>query len=246
MTRRFRLALGFLTILPVGAFRGDVTPSEVAGSRYFFPAIGLVIGAILAAASLGLDRLDAPGGPSCWALVALGVAITGGLHLDGLADTFDGLFLPGGPERRLGVMRDPHVGALGVAAVVLVLAGKLAALAEMGDRRRALALLGAAAASRSLLLLAAGSARYARPEGTGRAVIDAASPADAALAAILAVAFGAASCGTAGLLGAATAVVLSFGLTRWASRRLGGITGDILGAAAELSELVFLLVVGSW
>lgn len=245
LIRRFRLALSTLSLLPAGEFRSEIPPADLAGSRWFYPAVGLLLGAILAAESLGLGRLGVPRGPACWLLVVSGAVLTGGLHLDGLADSFDGLFLPGGAERRLAVMRDPRAGPHGVAAVVLVIAGKLAALAEMGDRRRALTLLGAVAVSRTLVLLAAGSARYARPEGTGRFLIDATTPVDAALAAVLAILLGGASGGLAGLVAATVAGGVALGLAQGASSRLGGITGDILGAVVELSELAFLLTMGS-
>ncbi|MDB5352257.1 MAG: cobalamin 5-phosphate synthase/cobalamin synthase [Planctomycetota bacterium] len=241
--RGFRLALGFLTVLPVGTLRGEVTPAELAASRFFYPPVGLLIGAVLAGLSLGLSRIGAPGATAAWGLVAVSVVLTGGLHLDGLADTFDGLFLGGGPQRRLEVMRDPRVGSHGVVAVALVLIGKVMAVQAIGDGRRALALLGAAAIARTLLLLSAGMAGYARPEGTGRLVIESAGLGGVLAAVVLALAIGAATCGTRGLVGGLVAIAVVMGLTALSSRRLGGITGDTLGASVELGELAFLLAV---
>jgi adenosylcobinamide-GDP ribazoletransferase len=206
--------------------------------------VGVLLGGLLALASVSLSRFGAANGPAAWVLVALCAVLTGGLPLDGLADTFDGLLLHGGPERRLSAMRDPRVGSHGVTAVVIVLLGKVMALQSMGDRRRALALFGAIAASRTLLLVSAGSACYARPDGTVRAVIDAASSRDALAGSVLVPILGAATCGVRGLLAGLIAVTVASALTRLASRRLGGITGDTLGAVVELGELAFLMTLG--
>ena len=197
----FRLAFGFLTVFPIGTIQGEVTPADLARARCFYPPVGLFIGTMLAGVSLALSRIGAPSGPAAWGLIALAVVLTGGLHLDGLADTFDGLFLGGGPERRLDVMRDPRLGSHGVAAVVLVLSGKIMALTNMGDSKRALALLGAAAIGRTLVLLSAGTARYARSRGTGQSVIEAAGVPDTIAAVAIIPLIGAATCGVRGLVG---------------------------------------------
>ncbi len=93
-----------------------------------------------------------------------------------------------------------------------------------------------------MILVSAGTARYARPEGTGRIVIEAATPRDALGAAVGALVLAAALAGRAGLLAGAAALAMAWGLTRLASRKLGGVTGDILGALVELGELTFLVV----
>lgn len=242
--RAVRLALAFLTVVRVPIRDGEVTPAGLAEARFAYPVAGLAIGLVLATLSEALRRAGATPGPSAFLLVAAGVALSGALHLDGLADSADGLFLWGDADRRLAVMRDPRVGSFGVVALALVLLGKFAALDAIHGPARSLAVLGAATIARALILIPAGMAPYARPEGTGRSVIDAANPRDALGAAMLASAVGLASAGLAGLMAASVAVVVVLVLTQSAWRKLGGVTGDILGASVELAELSFLLTLG--
>lgn len=240
--RAARLAIAFLTIIPIRSRGGAIRPADLAASRFAYPAVGGAIGLALAALSSGLDRLGTSPAPAAFLLVAAGVAITGGLHLDGLADTADGLFLGGGPERRLAVMRDPHVGSFGVLALVLAILGKYAALSGLSGRARSLAILGASALSRALILVAAGLAPYARREGTGRPLVEATTPRDALGAAVLVLALGPAFARLPGLVASGAVLGLAWAFTRFANRRLGGITGDILGALVEMGELTFLVV----
>jgi adenosylcobinamide-GDP ribazoletransferase len=123
-----------------------------------------------------------------------------------------------------------------------VLLGKFAALASLAGRDRPLAILGAAAIARALILVSAGTARYARPEGTGRIVIEAATPRDALGASVGIFVLAAALAGGAGLLAGAVVLAMAWGFTRLAYHKLGGVTGDTLGALVELGELTFLVV----
>ena len=164
-----------------------------------------------------------------------------GLHLDGLADTADGLFLWGDRSRRLDVLRDPHVGSYGLTAVVLVILGKYAVLSNLASQGRGWAVLIAVVVSRCLVLVSAGLTGYARPEGTGRIIIDATTLRDAAWAAALVLIVGAIGAGREGLAAGALALGLAWGLTRLAAARLGGVTGDTLGALVETGELLVLL-----
>ncbi len=176
--------------------------------------------------------------------MALAAILSGGLHLDGVADTCDGLFLRGDASRRLAVMKDSHLGSFGAAGLMLILLGKFASLELFTTRERFFALIGAFAASRTLILAAAGVADYARPDGTGRTLIDAATPDEAIAAGVGVLVFGAAIGGLRGLLASVLAVAITALWVRIASRNLGGITGDILGTVVETSELAFLLGFG--
>lgn len=240
--RAIRLALAFLTVIPQRGAAFEPLESDLAASRFAYPLIGLGLGLALAAASAALQWMGVDPGLSAFLLVATLAVVSGGLHLDGLADTFDGLFLWGGADRRLAVMRDPHLGSHGVAAIVLVLLGKHAALGQLGGRDRAVALLGAVAVARTLILVAAGSAGYARPQGTGRHLVEATTRRDALGASLLVLAFSALLAGWAGLFAGMSVLLLARILSRLASTRLGGITGDTLGALVELGELTFLVV----
>jgi adenosylcobinamide-GDP ribazoletransferase len=236
----FRLALGCLTVVPVAVSPED-TEANLPASRFAYPLVGALLGLVLFALSEDLSRRSVNGPVAAFVLVIAGVGITGCLHLDGVADLFDGLFIRGTAENRLAVMRDPHVGVFGTVAIVLVLVGKFTALGLLSGHDRGFGLAASCIVGRSLILGCAGFVPYARAEGTGRFLIEATRPLDAVFA--LAVALGAAFGLMRGLGLKAFFVALLVGtaITVIARRRLGGITGDVLGAVVELGEMSFLL-----
>ena len=254
--RAFALAVSTLTVIPVHwsglsarsrrETAGDrsLGDADLAASRWAYPLVGILAGLLLAALSQGLARLHCPSSIAAFLIVAFWAALSGGLHLDGLADSADGLFVAGGVERRLSVLRDPHLGSFGVVSLVLVLLGKYACLASLAGVRRSIATLAAASIGRSLILVAAGFSHYARPEGTGRILVDATRPREAIGAIGLALVLGGALGRRAGVAAAIVALGCCGVLTTLAGKRLRGVTGDILGAAVELGELSVLLVWG--
>ena len=173
-------------------------------------------------------------------MVAL-VALTGGLHLDGLMDSCDGLFGGYTRERRLEIMRDAHLGSFGVLGGGAVLLLKFGLLLSLPDATRGAALLLAPAFGRWTLVLAAVLFPPARPDGLGAAFRAALSPrrvVTAALSVLVLASF-------AGAIGLLALVICSIGvwrLGRWIAAALGGLTGDSYGALAELTEALALLV----
>jgi adenosylcobinamide-GDP ribazoletransferase len=137
-------------------------------------------------------------------------------------------------------MKDPHVGSFGTLALVLAILGKYAALSELEGPARSWALFGAIVVARTLVLVSAGMAGYARPEGTGRILIEATTLHDALGASVLILVVGLAVAGRSGLLVAGLALAVGWVLTRFAVARLGGVTGDTLGAVVEVGEVAFL------
>lgn len=242
--RATRLALAFLTVVPVKFGEDETTAEDLAASRFAYPLVGAAIGLGLAALAEALRRLGAEPSLAAFLVLVAWVAASGGLHLDGFADTFDGIFLWGDPERRLAVMRDPHVGSFGVTALVLVVLGKYVSLTHLPLTSAPLALLGASMISRTLILVSAGSADYARKDGTGRILVDATKPREAVVAACVVLGLGVALAGWPGLLASGATLILAFGLTRLSRARLGGVTGDTLGALVELSEVTYLILMG--
>src|SRR4051794_18573678 len=124
----FKLALGFLTAVPVRI--GATRPGDLGRAAGWFPVVGLLLGLVLSAAQWLLLRLFPPllaGGLA----VALWAALTGGLHLDGLADCGDGLLAAATPERRLEIMRDPRLGAFGVLVLAVFLILKVLAVGAL-------------------------------------------------------------------------------------------------------------------
>ncbi len=239
-----KLALAFLTVIPIRLRANEATGADLAASRWAYPVIGAAIGLALAGLSRLLDHFNAAPGIAAFLILATGAALTGGLHLDGLADTADGLFLWGDRSRRLEVMRDPHVGSYGVIAVVLVILGKYTVLSHLAGSSRGWAVVGAATIGRTLILVGAGAGDYARPQGTGRILVDATTLHDAIVAALLILLVGILVAGRAGLVAALLTLALAWMLSRLASARLGGVTGDILGTLVETGELLVFLTLG--
>lgn len=248
-----RLALTTLTVLRVpGPARAD--RRSAAWAMSFAPLVGLGLGAVLALLLVGVDRVTTGSPLLACALVVAGLALlTRGLHLDGLADLADGLGSYRSPERAREVMKQPDVGALGLAAVVLVLLVQVSALlACVAAGRGAIALVVAVVTARTAVTAACTTGvPAAAPTGLGALVAGTVPRGLAALVALLTAVLGAAALaleGAAGweLLVPATAVasglVLAAVLRRHAVRRLGGITGDVLGALVEVTTAAVLVV----
>ncbi len=230
------LALQFLTRLPVPA---QPAPEARDWGRavLFFPFAGLLLGALLA----GIQFLLGGTAPLLQGalLTAAWVALTGGLHLDGLADCADAwVGGHGDRQKTLAIMKDPASGPMGVAAVVVALLLKFAALTSLVASGALCALLLAPLLGRGLLPALLLAAPYARPGGLGEAMAQA-LPRQAAAVLVLAVAAAALALGEwrAVLAGGAVFVLLR----RAALARLGGVTGDVLGAAVELGEMAVLV-----
>ncbi|MEG3171551.1 adenosylcobinamide-GDP ribazoletransferase [Sphingomonas sp. ZB1N12] len=234
--KRLIVAFGFLTRLPMP--RVEVTSADFAAAIRFYPIVGLVIGLIVAAAGW-LGALVDPWMGACAALLTW-IAVTGALHLDGLADLADGLGAAHGDRTRLlAVMADPHIGSFGVVAIVCQMLAKLMLLHAVGvDWGLVLvpfaARMGPLAWARLLPPL--------RPGGLGAAVAGAVRARDLL---------------GWGLLLALTAVgvpaliafpLLVLGVATWLRRTLDGVTGDAHGAGIEIVEtglLVALAVAGA-
>jgi adenosylcobinamide-GDP ribazoletransferase len=233
-----RRAFTFLTIVPLGQL-----PERPPGHAFaYFPLVGLAIGGLL----LLLHSLS-PSELRPWVLLLAWVVITGGLHLDGLGDSCDGLLAHTSAELRLSIMKDPRAGNWAVIGLIVVLLGKLTALAHAP----AWAILAAPVWGRWAMVLAALAFPYGRPgahslgayfrEGLGRAQWVGATAFAFLSLGLLALS---GLIDPLALLGAPLALLLALGGGRWAARRLGGgLTGDVYGAICELTELVMLVVI---
>ena len=238
-----RLALSTLTVLPMPVGRVDRAAARVAMGGA--PLVGALLGVLVAGAGAGLSRLGAA--PLVAAGVGVGVlaAATRGLHLDGLADTADGLGSSGPADRVLAVMRSPEIGPFGVAVLVVVLLVQVAALAQLIEAGRWLAVgLGVAVGRVALTWGCRRGVPPARPDGLG-ALVAGTVPGWLCLlwtvvaASLAAVAVPAAAAGVGAVLLAVAAAVLLLGRAR---RRIGGVTGDVLGALCEVAVLVAWVV----
>jgi len=173
-------------------------------------------------------------------LVAVLALLTRGLHLDGLMDTFDALAGGHDRERRLELLRDPHVGAFGVVAVVLLLLAKISALAALPGESRLWTIVLVPCLSRWAILVVMDRFPYARHEGLGTPFLRGGTRRSVLAGSAVALAATAILTGPIGLLLALTAGLVAWAVGAWAKRRIGGVTGDIYGAACETSEAVVL------
>ncbi|MFE9770309.1 adenosylcobinamide-GDP ribazoletransferase [Streptomyces sp. NPDC005931] len=246
-----RFAFGTLTVLPVRVTRWDRAAAR--GGMLCAPLAGLVVGAL--AAATGLLLLVLGSGPllAAVATVAVPALLTRGFHLDGLADTADGLGSAKPAEDALRIMKQSDIGPFGVLTLVLVLLAQVAALARAYDdswtRGAPAAVVAAVTARLALTLAARRGVPAARPEGLGAAVAGVV-PVAGALVVALAVT-GAAAAGGAllgpygagrGVLAVVSAVALAELLRRHCVRRFGGVTGDVFGAVAETAATAALVV----
>ena len=234
--RALLVAIGFLTRLPVPGRVGDDARARAA-SLAWYPLVGALIGLLLGVLAWGLRDTSAM--LSAALLVTAWTAVTGGLHLDGLADSADAwIGGMGDREKTLAIMKDPRSGPAGVVALVLVLLLKVAALASMGPAPWA-ALLLAPLLSRASLTALFLTTPYVRTAGLGTALVDA--PRRSCAIALLLAAAACVLLGGRGLLAIVLAAAL-LGLWRQACMvRLGGCTGDTAGALAEMVEVAVLV-----
>jgi adenosylcobinamide-GDP ribazoletransferase len=237
------VAARYLTIVPVPG--PSISSADAIGrAAPWFPVIGLAIGVILAV----MDRVTQVIFPLLLAgllTVAVWKLLTGGLHLDGLADCLDGL---GGrdAEQRLAIMRDSRIGAFGALGLILFLLLEIAALSEMPSAVRARALLVVPAVARATPPLLARLFPPAKQEGLGAAFGAGVGALAAPIALAIALVVAIVALRGLGIVVVVAAVVSALAVTRFFAVRVSGITGDVLGAAIEIAELAGLLTVSAW
>jgi adenosylcobinamide-GDP ribazoletransferase len=236
----FAIVAAFLTRLPVGA--PTPAPGRLAEASWAFPVVGAGVGGIAGLAYLAAQWLGCGDLPAALLALLAGVALTGGLHEDGLADTADGFGGGADREQKLAIMRDSRLGTFGGLALIFSVALRAGALAAIGTPLFAfLALIAAHAVSRGLLPAAMHALAPARKDGLGA---EAGRPA-AAVATVAAAICGLVALATLGPgRGALAWVVAAASVTAaavLARRQIGGYTGDVLGAFQQIGEIVMLL-----
>jgi adenosylcobinamide-GDP ribazoletransferase len=243
--RLFFVALQFFTRIPIPQ-RVGFDPDWLHHAARYFPAVGLVVGLATATVHAAAAQLWPPAVAALLS-TALGILLTGAFHEDGFADVCDGMGGGYTAERTLEIMKDSRVGAFGAIGIMLMLALKVAALASLPAWTAAAGLLAAHPSSRllsgSLIRLMA----YARHEGKAKPLATRMSNGEFAIAVCTGIAPLLALC-AAGLLawrGALLACLLALCGTVWMARmflrRLGGYTGDCLGAVQQVAEALFYL-----
>jgi adenosylcobinamide-GDP ribazoletransferase len=236
----FLEAVRFLTFIPLPA--REASWEQVGRGTAYFPLVGALLGAIFVLADALLGKI--------WSrllvsavLVVLWVILTGGLHLDGLADTVDGLRGGRGREERLTIMKDSRLGTFGGVAVFCLLALKLAFLNELGLAWRGRGLLVVPTLGRWAMVYSIWTFPSARPGGIGSLFKEHSGLREVVLATVLAlvVALSFFSLWGLAILGGLWLAVTLLGWTL--TRALGGLTGDTYGALCEISEVLVLAMV---
>lgn len=231
------LAVQFLTRIPVST-NFTVNNKQLGQSVLFYPIVGLIIGCILWLISLCLITVNSV--LLAAILLAVWVAITGGLHLDGLADCSDAW--AGGlnnPVQSLKIMQDPHIGALAVVVLIITILLKWSALFSLLEQQVSLNfLLIIPMLARSAILILMLTSDYVRPRGLGAKLQQHLPKKLAGLILIITFVLGIYYLGYIAMI---FMLILIFAVHNLAQQRLGGMTGDVYGAAVELTETTLLI-----
>ena len=232
-----RLAIGFLTVLPV-APAGE---ARMGPARAWFPLVGLGLGGIL----LGLDLAAREALPSLLVgalLVAALLVLTRAIHTEGFLDCCDGLFGGYSREERLRILRDTHVGAFAVIGGAALLLLKWSAITGIPDDARSGLLLVFPCLSRFGMVATMALFPYVREQGLGTAFQEGRGWWQAAAALVTAGVVAVLFLGAGGAMLLGVAVVVALGLGRWMAGMLGGMTGDTYGAVNEVGEVAVLVL----
>ncbi|MDI6816735.1 MAG: adenosylcobinamide-GDP ribazoletransferase [Actinomycetota bacterium] len=235
-----RLALSFLTIIPTG-IREELDSTAFGRSTKYFPLVGLVIGLILAAV-YALVSLRITGAAADFIVIVVLVALTRALHLDAVADTFDGLFGGRDKEHSLAIMKDSQVGSFGLVALVAVLGLKTLLLAAVPGAEKLAATLVFPVIGRYAASIAITTQPRARKDGLGALFAEGAGKVELAWASIITIAVAVIAAGLMGIIALLAALAFVMMYIIFVKRKIGGMTGDTVGALIELTEVTVLLV----
>jgi len=243
--KRLIAALQFLTICPFVS-RVACDERDIGRSTPWFPLVGLLIGAAVVLLDRGMSTLFPPLLASAISVVAL-ILASGGLHTDGLADTADGFFSSRPRERMLEIMRDSRSGAMGVLGIVCVVCLKIAAVVSVPPSLRAPTLLLMPFAGRCSMVIQLAILPYARSGGGLCSVfVSSLRRSDVVLTLLVFASVGWLTGNVFGLctVGFSIAGIVMFSM--WCRSKIGGFTGDTLGAGCELIELIPSLVAAAY
>ncbi len=232
-----RAAATFLTRLRVGSVNGA---DEIARGVPWFPVVGGLLG-LAAAGVYAVARLAVPPFIAATVATAFSVWVTGAIHEDGLADTTDGFGGARSREETLRILKDPRLGAYGVMALVFALLIRVGALAAM-DATAALVVLPTAHVLGRAGAVALLRGPIATEDGLGSSYASAVTRQQTTVAIVVGVLVGGVAMGPLVAAAVAGVALTSYGVGRMARGRLGGVTGDVLGAAEQTGEIVILLV----
>ncbi|MCB1430370.1 MAG: adenosylcobinamide-GDP ribazoletransferase [Nitratireductor sp.] len=239
-------ALQFFTRLPLPARIASLADHSTGleQSTRHFPVAGIAIGLLLAALFLLLSGVLPPVLAS-GLTIAAGMALTGALHEDGLADCADGLGGSNGSERALEIMKDSRIGAFGAAALIFSIGLRWAALASLAPVTGALALIICHSAARGSIAIALATSTYARASGTGSLVAPGIPMSQLAISAAISLLSALVLMGFAGVVAAIIGWLAALLFLLRFERRIGGYTGDCLGAMEQCGEIAIFLTIAA-
>lgn len=236
---RFRISLGFLTVIPAGIKKENISQDALAKSALFFPVVGILMGALFYLLFFLLKSFFIPQITS-FLILTLWVYLTGALHIDGFADTIDGI--SGGKNRQeiLEIMKDAHIGTKGVVAVCLLLFFKYFLIFSVLNSPRVKILIYAPAVGRYAMVLAGFVLPCAREEGMGSS-FKKISLQQVIFSSFLIFALGFLILGIKFFYPLGAAFICLFFLFFYFKKKTGGFTGDVLGAICEITETLTIL-----
>ncbi|MDI6751927.1 MAG: adenosylcobinamide-GDP ribazoletransferase [bacterium] len=233
--KRFLVAVGFLTIISVG--KSQIREEDLVGSMVFFPLVGLMIGGFLVGVRFISLQVFSPA-VVCALVIATWVVITGALHLDGFCDTMDGLSGGRNKEEILKIMEEPNIGAKGAVALVFFLLLKVFSAQEVS----AFGLLIAPMIGRWATVVAGSIASYPKPSGLGKPFVGYIKTKGLFLSTLPVFVIGLILFALNIFWYLALILLFVFVAVSYLKKRIGGITGDNLGAICEIAETLSLLV----
>lgn len=238
--KRFLIALQFLTILPVRV-KPAPKKEDFGASLLYFPLAGLLIGIVLSLTASLLSSL--PDNLKAVIVLIVSIVVTGGIHLDGFADTCDGFYGNNSRERILEIMRDSHIGTMGVVGVVSILLLKFSLIANFPEALLGKVLILMAVFSRWAQVLACYSASYSRESGKAKYFIKYATRKELVIGFFCTLALFCLFLKLKGFILFFVSVLSVLLFLQYIKKRIKGMTGDTIGALSELAEVsVFLIV----
>ena len=234
----FLIALQFLTILPI-KIKSEIKEKDFGASLLYFPIVGLGIGLVLSLSTFLLSSL--PVLIKSAIILTVSTVITGGIHLDGFADTCDGFYGNRPREKILEIMRDSHIGTMGVIGVVSLLLLKFSLIASLRNEILWKALILMAVFSRWTQCLACSNSVYARKEGKAKYFIEYASKRDVFIGGLFSLALFVLLMQIKGIILFLVSAPMIFLFLQYIKKKIGGMTGDTIGAISEVAEVLILL-----
>ena len=243
--KSFILNLQFLTRIPIGD-NIQYDQEEISKGTFWFPLIGLIVGLLCFGVYYIASQLFFGFFPVLCCIVA-NVVITGALHIDGLADTCDGIFSTRSKDRMLEIMKDSRIGTNGVIAIAFDLLFRITLISQMSIKQAALSIILAPVISRTMLVGLIYFSKYARANGgMGSIFMNKKYKINTYIGVGIGLAISIIAMGKYGLYVFMICIIMNIFYKTYIDGKIGGMTGDTLGAANELTEIVFFIVIVFW